>query len=578
MRYARKITAILLAFILIFSTINPWISDNRTSASQSGKIIADYVNFRESPGGAVIKDSNGKDIQLSSEHPVTILDTSNTSWTKIQTTYAGVSYTGYVASQYVLASTTEEPEIEESIPSDDAAFEAELTKQGFPESYKNALRALHEKYPSWEFKAIHTNIEWSTLLANECNKQGQVKNLVWTSSGSPNYNWRSTKVGYDFAEDKWYPYDGSMWFAASDELVTYYLDPRTYLDETYIFVFESLSYQPGVHNAEGVEAILKGSFMYNTRVCDITADKEDERKFSELIMAAAETSGVSPYHIASRIKLEMGNTANDCAKGTSTAYPGIYNYFNIGAYDSADGNAPLNGLKYASTTPDGNNYYNRPWDSVEKAITGGAIFLGRSYISVGQDTLYTQKFNVTNTGNLFSHQYMTNVQAPATECQSVYKAYAGNNMLDSAMVFEIPVYHNLPAAKSIKPTYYGHPNNWLKTLTVDGYTLTPTFGVNTVNNYSLIVRENVESIKVSATTVHSTAKVTGTGTISLKKGTNYVNIVVTAQNGDIRTYTITVVRGTASTPEPEPEEPSQPDTPEVKRGDLVKFGKYGCID
>lgn len=553
MRYRRRIIAILLAILMMVVTITPWESDNHVSANQPGKIVADWVNFRSSPGTGdnLVKDANGNAIQLCTEHPVTILDTSNSSWTKISTSYNGATYTGYVASQYVLATTQTTPGVEESIPLDDAEFEAKLTAEGFPESYKNALRALHLKYPTWEFKAIHTNIEWSVLLANECNKQGQVKNLVWTSSSSPNYNWRSTNVGYDFANDKWYPFDGSNWFAASDALVTYYLDPRSYLDETFVFVFESLSYQPGIHNAQGVEAILNGTFMYNTRVCDVTADKADTRLFSEVIMAAAVESGVSPYHIASRIKQEMGANIGSAADG-SYKINGVsyYNYFNIGAYDGA--NALMNGMKYAanvneSGVPQPNGTYGRPWDTVEKAIKGGASFLGRSYISVGQDTLYTQKFNVTNTGNLFSHQYMTNVQAPASECQGVYNAYAKNNILGSSMVFEIPVYLNMPEIRSAKPTFYGHPNNWLKTLTIDGYTLTPTFGVNANNNYSLIVPQSVASINIQATTVNSTARISGgVGTISLAEGTNYININVTAQNGNVRTYKLTVVRGSAS--------------------------------
>lgn len=553
MRYRRRIVAILLALVMLVITINPWESDNHVYANQTGKIIADWVNFRSSAGTGdnLIKDASGNVIQLCTEHPVTILDTSNTSWTKIQTSYNGVSYTGYVASQYVLATNQESSGVEESIPLDDAEFEAKLTAEGFPESYKNALRQIHLKYPSWEFKAVHTNIEWSTLLANECNRQGQVKNLVWTSASSPNYNWRSTTVGYDFALDKWYPYDGSNWFAASDALVTYYLDPRSYLDETFIFVFESLSYQPGIHNIQGVEAILNGTFMYNTRVCDVTADSADTRLFSEVIMAAAEESGVSPYHIASRIKQEMGNSIGSAADG-SYKINGVsyYNYFNIGAYDGS--NALASGMLYAanandSGVPQSGGSYGRPWDTVEKAIKGGAAFLGRSYISVGQNTLYTQKFNVTNSGNLFSHQYMTNVQAPASECQGVYNAYANNNMLESSMVFEIPVYLNMPEAKSVKPTFYGHPNNWLKTLTIDGYTLTPTFAVNSNNTYSLIVPQSVTSVNIGATTVNSTARISGgVGNVALAEGTNYININVTAQNGDVRTYKLTIVRGSAS--------------------------------
>lgn len=577
MRYRRRIVAILLALVMLVITISPWESDNHVYANQTGKIIADWVNFRSSAGTGdnLIKDASGNVIQLCTEHPVTILDTSNTSWTKIQTSYNGVSYTGYVASQYVLATNQESSGVEESIPLDDAEFEAKLTAEGFPESYKNALRQIHLKYPSWEFKAVHTNIEWSTLLANECNRQGQVKNLVWTSASSPNYNWRSTTVGYDFALDKWYPYDGSNWFAASDAFVTYYLDPRSYLDETFIFVFESLSYQPGIHNIQGVEAILNGTFMYNTRVCDVTADSADTRLFSEVIMAAAEESGVSPYHIASRIKQEMGNSIGSAADG-SYKINGVsyYNYFNIGAYDGS--NALASGMLYAanandSGVPQSGGSYGRPWDTVEKAIKGGAAFLGRSYISVGQNTLYTQKFNVTNSGNLFSHQYMTNVQAPASECQGVYNAYANNNMLESSMVFEIPVYLNMPEAKSVKPTFYGHPNNWLKTLTIDGYTLTPTFAVNSNNTYSLIVPQSVTSVNIGATTVNSTARISGgVGNVALAEGTNYININVTAQNGDVRTYKLTIVRGSASS--------GSNVAGGSSRGDVNGDGKISTID
>ena len=117
------------------------------------------------------------------------------------------------------------------------------------------LRTLHEKYPAWRFEAVQTGIKWSTLVEKEVNRSGQIKNLVWTSNSYPHYNWRSTQVGYNWATDKWTPYDGSVWFAASDELVSYYLDPRTYLYENYIFLFESLSYQDGVQTKEGVEAM-----------------------------------------------------------------------------------------------------------------------------------------------------------------------------------------------------------------------------------------------------------------------------------------------------------------------------------
>lgn len=446
--------------------------------------------------------------------------------------------------------------------SGDSDFEFKLTAEGFPESYKTMLRKIHEIYPNWEFKAVHTGIEWSVLLDNECNKSGQVKNLVGTSSSYPHYNWRSTTVGYNFATDKWSPYDGSTWFAASDELVTYYLDPRTYLYENYIFVFESLSYQAGVQNELGVEAILQGTFMANT------IPQGETKTYAQIIMEAAALSGVSPYHIASRIRIEMGTTAGIAANGSSSEYPGIYNYYNIGAYDSADGSAVLKGLDWASKT----GSYGRPWNTISKSIIGGAQFLGASYISVGQNTLYTQKFNVTNQSCLFSHQYMTNVQAPASECLTNYRAYSNNNLLGSSMVFEIPIYLNMPEVACSKPADSGNPNNWLKSLTVDGYSLTPSFSVNETTEYSLIVPETIEQIVVSASTVNSNAKIAGTGTINLAVGTNKITINVTAQNGNLRTYTLTVVRGAASDTTTE----SSPST--LALGDINSDGKINVLD
>lgn len=531
----------------------------RVSAATEGSIRAGTTNlyFRETPGGTPIKDNNGNTIFLNGGQPLTIQDTSNSSWYKVTLTYNGATYTGYVAASYVVTGGEQTP----STPSDDADFEAKLTAQGFPDSYKPYLRAIHEKYPTWEFKAVHTGVDWNTLMANEVSKPGQVKNLVYGTSSYPHYNWRSTTVGYNIATDTWSSYDGTTWFAASDELVAYYMDPRTYLYENYVFAFESLSYQEGMQNETGVEAILRGTFMYQTKPAG------EDRTYAQIIMEAARQSGVSPYHIASRIKLEMGSTVGTACSGTNSTYPGIYNFYNIGAYNTPNGNAAVKGLEWAA----GSGSYGRPWNTVAKSIIGGAQFLGASYINVGQNTLYTQKFNVTNKSCLFSHQYMGNIQSPATECLTNYNAYKNNNLLNSSMVFEIPVYSNLPAQAVSKPADSGNPNNWLKTLSIQGYSLTPSYAINNTTDYSLIVSSSVEQITISATTVNKYAKVSGTGTIQLQPGTNEINLVVTAQSGATRTYKITVVRGSTS------DTPATPGT-SAKRGDLNGDGKITALD
>ena len=141
---------------------------------------------------------------------------------------------------------------------------------------------------------------------------------------------------------------------------------------------------------------------------------------------------------------------------------------------------------------------------------------------------------------------MSNIQSPTTESQTNYKAYKANNLLESTMVFKIPVYSNMPATACVKPADSGNPNNWLKTLSISGYSITPTFAVNNVTDYSLIVGSSVSSITVSGSPVVSTSSVSGTGTINLIEGTNYIKINVIAQTGATRTYTLTVVRGNAA--------------------------------
>ncbi len=529
------------------------------AAATDGSIKAGVngVYFRETPGGTPLKDSYGNTIYLNGGQTLTIQDTSNSSWYKVSLTYNGATYTGYVSAQYVVSGEQQQP----STPSGDADFEAKLSAQGFPDSYKPYLRAIHEKYPNWEFRAVQTGVDWNTLVSKEVSRSGQVKNLIYGTRSYPHYNWRSTVVGYNIATDTWSSFDGKTWFAASDDLVSYYMDPRTYLYENYIFAFESLSYQQGMQNETGVEAILKGTFM--SQACPFG----DNRTYAQIIMEAAAQSGVSPYHIASRIRLEMGSTIGTACSGTNSSYPGIYNFYNIGAFDTPNGNAAVKGLQWAA----GSGSYGRPWNSAAKSIIGGAQYLGASYINVGQNTLYTQKFNVTNKNSLFSHQYMTNIQSPATECLTSYNAYRNNNLLNSSMLFEIPVYSNMPSQAVSKPADSGNPNNWLKSLSIAGYGLTPSYAVNNTTDYSLIVSDSVSQISVSAIPVNGNARVSGAGTVSLAQGTNVINIVVTAQSGATRTYKLTVVRGTAT---------NNPATPSAggKKGDLNGDGRITALD
>ena len=60
--------------------------------------------------------------------------------------------------------------------------------------------------------------------------------------------------------------------------------------------------------------------------------------------------------------------------------------------------------------------------------------------------------------------------------------------------------------------------------------------------YQVTVPEEVEEVEVYATTQDSQASVTGTGTKTLEKGINTLQVVVTAEDGTQKTYTIEVTR------------------------------------
>jgi len=576
----RRILALVLAIMLVVTfafnnRINiAWISHAETSMHVRSGVTS--LRVRETPGGDQLTDDNGNEIYLDGGKAVTVLDDSNSRWYKVTFSYRGSQYTGYVSSDYLESGDYSESYYEEPDVLSDEEFEEFLSDQGFPSSYKRYLREIHQIHPTWTFLANHTGIDWATLMENERSKKGQVKNLVQGPWYNPHYSWRSTEVGYDPYSDTWYPYDGSDWFAVGDALLAYYMDPRTYMYENYIFAFESLSYQPGLQNRSGVEAILRGSFMYDS------VPDDDYETYSEIIMEAAADSGVSPYHIAARIKQEMGDEPGVAALGDSDDYPGIYNFYNIGAYDSS--NAVLAGIRWAAQ--DGE--YGRPWDSVRKSIYGGAEFLGESYINRGQDTLYTQKFNVTNTSSLFSHQYMSNVQVVASESYSQYYAYATNGLLDSSVAFEIPVYLNMPDYIE-KPDDSGNPNACLEALSVSGYSITPSFAYNTYE-YSLIVESGCSDIEIYAEAVSGSASVSGDGVRELSYGTNEIPIKVTAENGSSITYTLTVVRkGSAgngssgqkpsATTEKTPEKTTeQKPVEKIRRGDLNNDGKISALD
>lgn len=516
----KKIISYILSFAVAASMAASYLT--ASAANMTGSCTADVLNVRSGAGTGYSKTgtvSYGDSLTILSE----TTDSSGAKWYKIS---CG-NVTGYVSAAYVQLTSSG------SQGSSDADFESYMTKQGFPESYKPYLRTLHEQHPKWIFTAQKLGVDWNTALKEECVVG---RNLVHSSALA---SWKSMEKGaYDFNGGYWYGLDGS-WVAASKEIIMYYMDPRNFLNDTYIFMFENQSYDPSYQTESGVKTILADTFMSGSYTCP---DTKKKYTYSQTFMDAAKKSGVSPYHLASRCRNEQGVNGAPQSLGTVKGYENYFNFFDIQAYATSTMTAAEMGCKYAKTT---NPTYLLPWTNQYKSIVGGSIFLGTGYITKGQDTLYLQKFDMVDGGNgLYYHQYMTCVFGQANEAISLKNAYS-QDILNSAMEFKIPVYNNMPDKLCPKPTSSGDNNNYLKSLSVSGTSISPKFDKFTAS-YTAKVNAEVSSVTVNANPLGKSAKVSGKGKVSLKTGENTVKVTCTAASGVKRTYTIKITRKAAS--------------------------------
>ena len=284
----------------------------------------------------------------------------------------------------------------------------------FPSSYQGALRKLKATHPNWTFVPKNTNLDFNTVVKNEMG----LKSLIWKNDSNTSKGWVGAK------------YSGS-WYYATEAGVSHYLNPCNFLTEAYIFQFEQLTFNPSYHSEAAVQTFLGNTFMKGA----IPGDTSN-RTYAKAFFDIGKSRKISPIHLASRVYQEQGKGTSPLISGTYSGYEGYYNYFNVGASGASDTEVIKNGLAYAKS---------KGWNTRYKSLEGGAATIGNNYILKGQDTLYLQKFNVDGSCNaLYTHQYMQNIQAPASESQSTRSMYSSAGSLNSAFVFKIPVYNNLP--------------------------------------------------------------------------------------------------------------------------------------
>lgn len=352
-----------------------------------------------------------------------------------------------------------------------ATVEDNLRAQGFSESYIEDLAALQKAHPNWKFVAFKTGLDFEDAVKGEL-------------AGTP----------------------------TTETNLRAYLDPRNWLNEKYIFQFESIKKSDSVQSVSSVNAILKKTWMANSKITYLdtlgnSKTVDEVASYADAMIKASNDTNLSANYIAAKIRQENGRTENTATavRGDVAPFRGIYNYFNIGAYTTAmDGLAwaagflkankdtvlydgtnatasPIvtvsNGQRMTYVKEDGEYYrvtlyneldngkyedketgyilksdvnttymgnYGRPWTDPNKAIYYGAKYIANGYLTY-QYTMYLQKFNVNaQSGNLYRHEYMTNVSGAASEGYHLYSGYSNAGLLNSAHTFYIPVFNNMP--------------------------------------------------------------------------------------------------------------------------------------
>lgn len=400
-------------------TSKPNITLDSCLVKVNGKASSDYG----APGRLHCIDS-AEEIEILNYDEVIIstIDSCKTGYYKVNAKdVKGETQTGYVCADNVKANI------------DVSKYKNEFTASGFPESYFEKLTVLKDAHPNWVFTAYKTNLDWNEVIKNE--SVVGISYIQITNIDSQKQYISLNEGSYDPINKTYIIREGSNWYAANSDTVSYYLDPRNFLVEKEIFMFENLSYNSKYQTLEVVQNVLKNTDLY---------------QYANVYFAAATYNGnsISPISLAASSRQEivlgtgkLSGSADGTGKVNDISY---YNVYNLGAYSSCV-NPVKCAIDYAAA---------KKWDTMEKAIKEGASEIARGYINQKQNTMYFKKFNVTsnNFGN-YSNQYMTNVLAPKQEGVATYNAYSKiEGLLDSQIEFIIPVYENMPEIASPLPT------------------------------------------------------------------------------------------------------------------------------
>lgn len=465
-----------------YNTVNKW----------TYRVNEDYAYVRTSPTGSI---QNTVYLGTELDYLRSSKATSNCSdgWYKVK---YFTNKTGYICKTYV--------DKYSSITKSDSAYCTTLKNNGFPASYCPYLTYLHSKYPNWVFKAEKVGDSFLNAINQEAGKNyTQITKRSYLSSTTiaESPNWRRASDAYIafmldprnyFNEKNIFAFEQLSYNSTLDNktivrtiLNNTWLDTNTYAGY-FVDAGKTHNVSPGVLAArvkqeggsnkkyEGVSGTVTNYWNVTKSgyICSSSTYGTVNGSYFKLKSGTYLNVRSGAGTNKSKLKYPNGNTiaatSNDSIKLVSTkkytgdgctsgwykvsvnkSLKGIYNFYNIGAYGD---NPVLRGLAAAAGYVD--DLDGTPWNTRYKAIVNGASFVANGYINRGQDTLYYQKFDVdsnTTYYNRYSHQYMTNILAPASESLSTYRSYKSLGILNKKLVFKIPVFNSMPTSITSHP-------------------------------------------------------------------------------------------------------------------------------
>jgi len=149
----------------------------------------------------------------------------------------------------------------------------------------------------------------------------------------------------------------------------------------------------------------------------------------------------------------------------------------------------------------------------------------------GAATCSTRQADVTSDGKSTTKSF--DLSCTSANSGTITFSVTGDITSGSGETKDISLNKNV----TVKPPKSG--NNNLSSLSIDGVSLSPSFNASTT---SYTASTEKSSININATKEDSNASISGTGIKNLNYGNNTFNIIVTAENGTKKTYTITVNR------------------------------------